>query len=126
MGATPALLEGTITIDAAKGKHSEKVSATITIRPNAGFHISTDYNTALNLTAPIDLALPVTQYKGGGRTHAKGDFETLSEQVLQAVVVAVPARAGTFTVTGTFRFGVCEQNSCHPKSQPITIAVIAE
>jgi hypothetical protein len=118
--------EGTITIEAAKGKHSEKLSATISIRPNPGFHISTDYNTALNLTAPADVTLPVTQYKGGGRTHATGDFETLSEQVLKAVVVAVPAHTGAFTVSGTFRFGICEQNSCHPKSQPITIDVIAE
>jgi hypothetical protein len=117
--------EGTITVEAAKGKHSEKLSATISIRPSPGFHISTDYNTALDLTAPADVTLPVTQYKGGGRTHAKGDFETLSEQVLQAVVVAVPGHAGTFTVSGTFKFGICESNSCHPKSQPITIDVTA-
>jgi hypothetical protein len=118
--------EGTITIDAAKGKPSERLSATITIRPSPGFHISTDYNSALDLTAPTDLSLPLTHYKGGGRTHSKGDFETLSEQVLQAVVLAVPARAGTFSVSGTFKFGICEQTSCHPKSQPITIDVIAE
>jgi hypothetical protein len=117
--------EGTITIEAAKGSHSEKLSATISIRPNPGFHISTDYNTALSLTAPADVMLPLTQYKGGGR-HAKGDFETLSEQVLKAVVVAVPGRTGSFTISGTFRFGICEQNSCHPKFQPITIDVTAE
>jgi hypothetical protein len=56
----------------------------------------------------------------------KAIFETLSEQALQTVVVAVPGRAGSFTISGTFRFGICEHDSCHPKSQPITIDVTAE
>jgi hypothetical protein len=56
----------------------------------------------------------------------QGDAATLTEQGLAFAVKATPDKPGTFEIEGVFSFGICEQDSCHPRTQPIKIQVAAK
>ena len=45
----------------------------------------------------------------------------LTEKLLAFSVKSTPDKAAAYDITGTFKFGVCDDKSCHPKLQPIAI-----
>ena len=91
--------------------------------PGAGFHMSTDFPIKLTLDAPDGVKLAKEeQLSGKGQ---KGDADEFSEKQLAFTVKATADKPGTYEVKGWFRFGVCDKDSCHPKTQPISIAVAA-
>jgi len=71
------------------------------------------------------VTLPKTLMKAGGRGKAQGDAATFSERALAFPVKAIAEKAGTYEIKGVFKFGICEQDSCHPKTQPIAITLVA-
>ncbi len=50
---------------------------------------------------------------------------TLSEQKVAFDVKGTADKPGTYEIKGTFKFGVCDKDSCHPKKQPITLTCTA-
>ena len=117
--------EGTLTIAKAETKAGAAGTAEIKIAPASGWHVATDYPIKLWLEPPAGVTVDKTFLTAGGRSKAQGDAATLSEQSLAFAIKATPAAAGSFEITGVLSFGICEKDSCHPKTQPITIQVAA-
>jgi hypothetical protein len=117
--------EGTLTASKAEGKAGAAIAAEVKLAPGAGFHVSTDYPIKLKLLQPDGVKLEKTVLTAGGSSKSQGDAEMLTEQALAFAVKLTPEKSGTFEVKGLFTFGVCEADSCHPRTQPITIQVAA-
>ncbi len=117
--------EGTLTVAKAEAKAGAAATAEIKLAPASGYHVATDYPIKLWLEAPAGVKVEKSFLSAGGRTKAQGDAATLSEQSLLFAVKATPEAAGSFEITGVLSFGICEKDSCHPKTQPITIQVAA-
>jgi len=116
--------EGTLTIDKAEAAAGAVATAAIKITPATGFHMSTDYPIKLSLDAPAGVKLDKAEFNSG--KGEKGDADTFGEKGLGFVVKATAEKAGDYTINGVFKFGVCDDQSCHPKRQPITIPVHAK
>jgi len=110
--------EGTLEIGKAEAKAGGEAVAKITVKPGAGYHISTDFPTELKLD-------PTPGVKLAKDTIGKSDADSLTEQGMLLTVKATPEKPGTYEIKGWFKFGVCDKESCHPKRQPIAIQVAA-
>jgi len=110
--------EGTLTIDKLQVKAGSETTASVKVDPAAGYHVNTDYPTSLKLEAPADIKLDKIDL-------AKADAKSFTEKLLQFDVKATAAKPGTYEIKGTFKFAVCQADSCHPKKQPITILLTA-
>jgi hypothetical protein len=117
--------EGTLTIDKAEGKVGADLIANIKITPASGRHVSTEFPIKITLEPTDGVKLAKTELTAGGSEKSQGDAATLSEQLLAFAVHASSDKAGSYEVKGTLKFGICDKESCHPKKQPITIAVAA-
>jgi hypothetical protein len=117
--------EGTLTVAKATSKAGAAATTEIKLAPGSGYHVATDYPIKLWLEPPAQVKVDKTFLTAGGRTKAQGDAATLTEQALAFAVTATPAAAGAYEITGVLSFGICEKDSCHPKTQPITIQVAA-
>jgi hypothetical protein len=117
--------EGTLTVARAETKAGAATTAEIKLAPASGYHVATDYPIKLWLEPPTGVKVDKTFLTAGGRSKAQGDAATLSEQALAFAIKATPEAAGSFEITGVLSFGICEKDSCHPKTQPITIQVAA-
>lgn len=117
--------EGTLTVNKPEGKAGAATTAKIELAPGSGYHVATDYPIKLWLEPPEKVKIDKTFLTAGGRTKAQGDAATLTEQQLAFAVQATPETAGSYEITGVLSFGICEKDSCHPKTQPITIQVAA-
>ena len=115
--------EGTLTIDKASAKAGSEASAAIKVAPGSGYHLSTDFPIKLTLEPPDGVKLAKAELVAG--KGQKGDADAFSEQQLAFTVKATADKPGSYEVKGWFRFGVCDKDSCHPKRQPIAIAVAA-
>jgi|HubBroStandDraft_6_1064221.scaffolds.fasta_scaffold359130_2 hypothetical protein len=117
--------EGTLTIDKAEGKAGADLVANIKVTPASGRHVSTEFPIKVILEPTDGVKLAKTKLTAGGNDKSQGDAATLSEQLLAFAVHATADKPGAYEVKGVLQFGVCDQESCHPKKQPITIAVAA-
>ncbi len=117
--------EGTLTIDKAEGKAGADLIANIKVTPATGRHVSTEFPIKVTLEPTDGVKLAKTELTAGGNDKSQGDAATLSEQLLAFAVHATADKPGAYEVKGVLKFGVCDKESCHPKKQPITIAVAA-
>ena len=118
--------EGTLTIGKGEAAAGSEATIAITVKPAAGFHVSKNYPTKLTLQPPDGVKVAKAELNAGGRDEAKGDADELSEQLLAFSVKATAAKPGSYEIKGTFKFGVCDKDSCHAKKQPIAIQVAAK
>lgn len=100
--------EAELAIVPAHAHVGQPAHATVTIVPGAGFHISQEYRTKLELTG----AQVTTTRK--------------SERELAFDVQATPKVAGEQQLSGFLTVGICESASCRPRRHPITVAVVGE
>jgi hypothetical protein len=107
--------EGTLEIGKADCKGD---AATIKVTPASGYHVSTEFPVKLDLAAPSGVTLAKAEL-------TKDDASPFTEKELAFAVKATCAQPGSYEIKGTFKFGVCDKDSCHPKKQPITIQVAA-
>jgi hypothetical protein len=117
--------EGTLTVGKGEAKAGAEAVAKLSVAPAKGYHMATDYPIKLTLEPTPGVTIAKTEMTAGGRNKVQGDAETLSEQSLAFAVKATAEKAGTYEIKGTFKFGICEKDSCHPKKQPVTITVAA-
>jgi hypothetical protein len=118
--------EGTLTVGAAQGTAGSELTAEIQVAPAPGYHVSMEYPVSLTLTPPDGVTLAKAQLSAGGRDGTAGDAAAFSEKGLTFDVKATAQKPGDYQIKGLFKFGVCDENSCHPKKQPITIALAAK
>lgn len=100
--------EAELAIVPAHAHVGQLAHATVTIVPGAGFHISQEYRTKLELA-------------GAQVTTTKKN-----ERELSFDVQATPKVAGEQQLSGFLTVGICESASCRPRRHPITVAVVGE
>jgi hypothetical protein len=119
--------EGTLAVEApADAKAGAEAVAKITVKPGKGFHVNTEYPIKLTLTPPSGVALAKADFAAGGHDKGKGDADALDEQNLAFAVKLTPSAGGSYTVSGKFKFAVCDANQCLPKKENISITLAAK
>jgi hypothetical protein len=119
--------EGSISIELPPGaKAGAETTAKVIVTPGPSFKINFEFPTKLSLTQPEGVALAKTELSAGGASQAKGDAETFEEKQLAFAVRLTPTAAGSHTVSGTFKFAVCDKDQCLPKREAIAIQVAAQ
>jgi hypothetical protein len=107
-------------------KAGAEATAKITLTPGSGYHVNTEFPIKLTLEAPDGVTLAKAEMKAGGSSKDKGDADVLEEQQLLMGVKLTAARSGSYTINGTFKFAVCDKDSCLPKKETIAILVAAK
>lgn len=119
--------EGTLAVEApADAKAGAEAVAKITVKPGKGFHVNTEYPIKLTLTPSSGVTLAKTDFAAGGHDKGKGDADALDEQNLAFAVKLTPSAGGSYTVSGKFKFAVCDANQCLPKKESISITLAAK
>lgn len=114
--------EGRFSLDVGKatGKAGEKATAKIKITPADGYHMNADFPTSLSLEAPADVELAKAKLKKGDLKgfdeHKGGSFD----------VVATAKKAGNYTIKGKLKFAICNESSCSPVTEKVSIVVAAK
>lgn len=116
--------EGKLAIEpSADAKAGAEATAKITVTPGTGYHVNTEFPTKLTLTAPEGVTLAKAELKGGGASKDKGDIDVFEESQMMLGVKFTAAKSGSYTINGTFKFAVCDKDSCRPKKETIAIQV---
>ena len=119
--------EGTLAVEVpADAKAGSEAVAKITVTPGKGYHVNTEYPIKLTLAQPTGVALAKTDFAAGGRDKGKGDADTLDEKALAFAVKLTPSASGSYTISGKFKFAVCDADQCLPKKENIAITVAAK
>lgn len=119
--------EGKLAIESpADAKAGTETIAKIKVTPAAGYHVNTEFPTKLTLTAPEGVTLAKSELKAGGMDKGKGDADVFEEQSLELGIKLTAAKSGSYTINGTFKFAVCDKDSCRPKKETIAIQVAAK
>jgi hypothetical protein len=120
--------EGTLAITPpADAKAGAEAIVTILVTPKTGYHVNTEFPIKLTLDAPPSgVTLARTEWKAGGSSKDKGDADALDEQHLALSIKMTAAASGTYTLNGSFKFAVCDHDSCLAKKEPIAITVAAK
>lgn len=118
--------EGTLTIELPPDiKAGAEVTAKVMVTPVAPYHVNKEFPTKLALTPPEGVTLAKAEMKAGGADQAKGDADALDDKQLAFSVKLTP-QAGSHTINGTFKFAVCDKDTCLAKKEAISIVVAAK
>jgi hypothetical protein len=118
------MAQAELTIDHTTTAAGVEATARIAVTPAAGYKVSTDYPTQLTLKAPAGVWLAKAQLRAGGLDAHPGDAEIFGERKLAFAVKATADQPGTYTITGSLHFGLCDRGSCHEKREPIALEVV--
>jgi len=114
---TPALAASEGRLEARATKATVGVGATAWVRifPAAGYHINTEYPFSLTLAdPPAGMTFPQAVIEAG---------DTVSEGQLAVPIALTATQAGTFRVTGSIQFGICESDRCLSRAMPVVVEV---
>ncbi len=113
-------------VSPADAKAGTETVAKITVTPATGYHVNTEFPTKLTLETTEGVTLAKAEFKAGGMDKAKGDADVFEEQSLELGIKLTAAKSGSYTIKGTFKFAVCDKDSCRPKKETIAIQVAAK
>lgn len=111
--------EGTLAIDVPSPlatQHAATVTLTLTAAP--GFRVNADFPIRLALVPPAGLVIAKPAL-----TRADAVASDDNHLVLAAELVA--SEAGSYALTGRFKFALCQRDVCLSKDEPIAIELIA-
>lgn len=118
--------EGTLQIEVpADAKAGTEVIAKVLVIPSDKYKVNKEFPTKLTLTPPTGVTLAKAELKAGGADESKGDADTFEDKQLAFSVKLTP-QAGSHTVSGTFKFAVCDKDTCLAKKEQISIVVAAK
>lgn len=118
--------EGTLQIEVpSDAKAGAEVIAKVLVIPSDKYKVNKEFPTKLTLTPPAGVTLAKAEMKAGGADEAKGDADTFEERQLAFSVKLTP-EAGNHTISGTFKFAVCDKDTCLAKKENISIVVAAK
>jgi hypothetical protein len=121
--------EGAIAIEAPAGaKAGGEAIAKIVVTPTDKYKVNTEFPTKLTLETADGVTIAKAELKAGGQDKAKGDAEVFEESKLTFAVKLTPAKSGSYTINGSFKFAVCDRagSTCLAKKEPIAIQVAAQ
>lgn len=105
----------TLTINKVAAQKGQPATATVLIKPAAGYHINKDFPTTLKLTPPADVKLdkPALAKEDAKLTEQEGSFQ----------VKLTASAAGSKKIPGELRFAVCTDTTCDPQKTAVTLEV---
>lgn len=121
--------EGSLAIEApAEAKAGAEATAKVVITPGEKYKVNTEYPTKLTLENADGVTIAKAELKAGGMDKQKGDAEVFEESKLTFAVKLTPAKSGSYTINGSFKFAVCDKagSTCLAKKEPIAIQVAAQ
>ncbi|HWU90754.1 MAG TPA: hypothetical protein VN253_25990 [Kofleriaceae bacterium] len=119
--------EGQLSIEVPPdAKAGAETIAKVIVTPGPKFKINFEYPIKLTLEANPNVTIPKPELKAGGPSQVKGDAEKFEEKQLAFVVKLTPTASGNHTITGNFKFAVCDKDQCLPKREAISIQVAAK
>jgi hypothetical protein len=121
--------EGSLAIEAPAGaKAGAETVAKVVITPGEKYKVNTEYPIKLSLENTDGVTISKAELKAGGMDKAKGDADVLEESKLAFAVKLTPAKSGSYTINGSFKFAVCDKagSTCLAKKEPIAIQVAAQ
>ena len=121
--------EGALAIEAPAGaKAGTESIAKIVVTPGSAFKVNTEFPTKLTLENADGVTIAKATLIAGGQDKAKGDAEVFEESKLVFGVKLTPAKSGSYTINGSFKFAVCDKagSTCLAKKEPIAIQVAAQ
>ena len=119
--------EGKLAIEApADAKAGTETTAKIIVTPGSGYHVNTEYPIKLTIAPTDGVSIAKAEFVAGGHDKSKGDADALDEQNLTISVKLTPAKSGSYTLNGNFKFAVCDKDQCLPKREQIAIVVAAK
>lgn len=121
--------EGAMSIESPAGaKAGTEAVAKIVITPGSAYKVNTEFPTKLTLETADGVTIAKAELKAGGQDKAKGDAEVFEESKLVFGVKLTPAKSGSYTINGTFKFAVCDKagSTCLAKKEPVAIQVAAQ
>jgi hypothetical protein len=103
-------------IEPGEAKVGQPGTVSIRVIPNATWHMNLEYPTKLTVTPPagVEVAKP---------TMAKTDAVKFDEQNCEFAVAFTPSEAGDKVFTGEFKFAVCQDTACVPKTEKLEFHV---
>jgi len=102
-----------------------EVTAKILVTPSDAYKINKEFPTKLTLESPEGVVLAKALMTAGGHDQAKGDADAFEDKQLVFTVKLTP-QSGNHTINGTFKFAVCDKDTCLAKKEQISIAVAAK
>ena len=108
--------EYNLEIDTVEAKVGEESKVSVRIVPQGVWHMNLDYPTKLVITPPdgTTVAKP---------TLAKADAVKLDEASCEFAVAFTPTDAGSKKFTGEFKFAVCKDEACVPRTEKVEFEV---
>lgn len=103
-------------IDTAEAKAGEQGTAVVRVVPKEPWHMNLDYPTSLKVEAPEGVSLTKAELE-------KADAAALDENKAQFDVAFTAAEPGERTMTGKFKFAVCQDEACAPVTEDVEIKV---
>lgn len=121
--------EGSLAIEApTDAKAGAEAVAKIVVTPGSAYKVNTEFPTKLTLENADGVTIAKAELKAGGQDKEQGDAEVFEESKLVFGVKLTPAKSGSFTINGSFKFAVCDKagSTCLAKKEPIAIQVAAQ
>jgi hypothetical protein len=102
--------------DTPEAAVGEEGKVTVRVVPKEPWHMNLDYPTSLKVEAPDGVALTKAELK-------KSDAKKLDEKSCEFDVAFTPDKAGDATLTGEFKFAVCQDEACSPVTESVEVKV---
>ena len=121
--------EGALAIETpADAKAGSEAIAKIVVTPGSAYKVNTEFPTKVTLETVDGVTFAKAELKAGGLDKEKGDAEIFEESKLTFAVKLTPAKSGSYTINGSFKFAVCDKagSTCLAKKEPIAIQVAAQ
>ena len=120
VGTTPAP-EGAnsqyaLQIDPGEATVGQPGTVTIKVIPSESWHLNLEYPTKLTVTPPAGIDVPKPKL-------SKDDAVKFSEHDCEFAVAFTPSEAGDKVFTGEFKFAVCQDTACVPKTEKLEFHV---
>ncbi len=118
-GGEPGDKEYTLQIEPGEAKVGEQSKVSIRVVPQGKWHMNLEYPTKLEINPPDGTTVAKPKL-------AKADAVKLDEQGCEFAVAFTPQEAGDKKFTGEFKFAVCEDETCVPKTETLEFEVAVE
>jgi len=108
--------EYSLQIDPEEAKVGQESKVSIRVIPQGEWHMNLEYPTKLEITPPAGTTVAKPKL-------AKADAIKLDEQSCEFAISFTPSEAGDKTFTGEFKFAVCQEEACVPKTEKLEFQV---
>lgn len=118
--------EGRLAVEAPKDVVAgAEFTAKILVTPVGPYKINKEFPTKLTFETAAGVTLAKSQLTAGGHDQVKGDADAFEDKQLAFTVKLTPA-SGNHTINGTFKFAVCDKDTCLAKKEQISFVVAAK